>query len=386
MCLAGIAILAVGIARIVIGFALVKPYFDSASWDRVDADIKSVYYGPHSGRGGATWRLDCAYYYTYHGRTYKGYRVGQEPPDVGGNWRTPRHEILKAHLDKKEPFKAWVNPADPSESFLFRELTDNVVWPLKMGSFLAVLGAVFLFVGLRRIRIRKRRESRLLQYPDKPWRVEGTWDDFTIRSQNMQKVLAHWGVGIFLLVILSPFFKDPPPLKVLVYFWMPILIALFALWLIGKAVYLTLQYRKYANPTLALPQLPIVPGTQFLAVLLVKTHLVSEHGVQLTFKCVKATTTGSGKSQSVDTKVLHNETKTVTKDMARSTYNGSAIPVIFDVPAGLHDRDAEDNPAYEWTLEMKARTPGIGLSAEFDLPVYAVKDPSLVEKRPAGMP
>lgn len=161
---------------------------------------------------------------------------------------------------------------------------------------------------------------------------------------------------------------------------------MFALWLIGKAVYLTLQYLKYGDPVLTLPQLPIVPGTQFLAVLHVKTHLMTEHGIQLTFKCVKTTVTGSGKSASTDIKDLHNETKIVTMDMARTSYEGSAIPVAFDVPTGLPDRETEENPSYEWTLEVKAQTPGIDFSTEFDLPVYTVKDPSLVEKRPAGMP
>jgi len=388
VCLLGIAILAVGIVGIVPCLAQWKPYFESASWDRVDAVIKSVSFSkPHGGRGGATCQVQCTYSYAYKGKTYTRHRIGLESEYASGALRTLRHEILQEHLAKNEPVRAWVNPAHPVESLLFRELTDDLSWPPLKCSILSVIGAIVFFVGLRKITAMKRLERRILQYPDQPWRVDGSWDSFTIRAHKAGTMIACWIIGILLALFISPAFIGilNLPFHVWLVLLMPALFALFALWLIGKAVYLTLQYLKYGNPVLELPQLPIVPGTQFHAVLLVKSHLVTENGVQLTFKCVKTTVTGSGKNASTDTKDLHSETRMVAMDMARTTDEGSAIPVAFDVPTGLPDRETEGNPSFEWNLEVKAHTPGIDFSAEFDLPVYAVKDQSLIEKRPAGM-
>lgn len=237
------------------------------------------------------------------------------------------------------------------------------------------------------MKLDKRSKNRLAQYRGRPWREDGSWDDFTIRAHKFGIMIGRWVMGICLSIFLCPFFIGFASMENRPFFVWIILapFALTALWLLGKAGYLTLQYRKYGNPILTLSQLPIVPGTQFLALLLVKKHLVTEDGIHLIFKCIQTTVTGSGKNSSTDTKDLHSEIKTITKDMARITYEGSEIPVAFDVPTGLPDRKDEGNPSYEWKLEAKARTLGIDFSAEFDLPVYTVDDQSLVEKRPVGM-
>lgn len=262
--------------------------------------------------------------------------------------------------------------------------TEGLHWPPLNGLIVTTVGAGLLFVGVWKLLAARRRERLLLQYPDQPWRADGErWKDLTIRAHSLRTVIACWAIGIFLALWASPAFIYLASAEILqrtFYFLiLPALFALIALRLIGRAVYLTLQYLKYGDPVLVLSQLPIVPGLQFVAVLHVKTHIVAEHGVQLTFKCVKETTTGSGKSQSVDSKDLHSEIKIVTKDMARIMSEGSVIPVVFDVPAGMHDRKSEGNPTYEWTLEVTAKTPGIDFSATFDdLPVYTVADQSLV--------
>lgn len=391
VCLLGIAFLAAGILVSVPFFAQWQAYIDSASWERVDATIESVALVSHRVRNGVAYALQCSYSYPYRGRAYTGHRVGLESENASYAMHQLRQQVLQEHLDKQQVFHAWVNPALPAESLLFRELTDDLYWPPVKCLVLSVIGAIVLFVGLRKIMAAQRRERRLRRYPDRPWRVAGSWDDFMIHAHNLKTVIACWGIGIFLALFFSPAFIWWPlekklPFHVWFVFLVPTMFALFALWLIGKAVYLTLQYLKYGDPVLALSQLPVVPGTQFRATLLVKRHLVTEHGIRLTFKCVETTVTGSGKGQSTDSKDLHSATKIVTKDMVRPAGEGSAVPVAFDVPTGLPDREPEDNPSYEWTLEVKAQTPGIDFAAEFDLPVYTVKDQALVEKRPTGNP
>jgi hypothetical protein len=39
-------------------------------------------------------------------------------------------------------------------------------------------------------------------------------------------------------------------------------------------------------------------------------------------------------------------------------------------------------PSYRWSIGVKAKTPGIDFGADFDIPVYNVSDPSLIEQNP----
>lgn len=388
VCLFGIPFLAAGIAIIVSGLVQWKRYFESASWDRVDAAIESVSLESHRGsKGGTTYSVQCAYSYTYQGKTYTGHRVGAESEGSSSSFHRRRQQVLQEHLNEKKPFRAWVNPADLSESLLFREQTGDLYFDPLFGLIFAVVGAGVVFAGLWEMTAGKRSKNRLAQYPDRPWRVDGSWDDFTIRAHKFGIMIGRWVMGILLSIFLCPFFIGFASMENRPFFVWVILVpfAVAALWLLGKAGYATLQYLKYGNPMLTLSQLPIVPGTRFLALLLVKRQLVTEYGIHLTFKCVKTTVTGSGKYSSTDTEDVHSETKTITKDMVRIADEGSIVPVAFDVPTGLPDRENEGNPSYEWKLEAKAKTAGIDFSAEFDLPVYTVTDQSLEEKQPAGM-
>jgi len=158
---------------------------------------------------------------------------------------------------------------------------------------------------------------------------------------------------------------------------------LTALAMLAYAAYITLRYLKYGDPILVFAQMPVVLGGQFVALLAVRRHLIAEQGIALTLKCTERLTTGSGKHAHTKATVLHEEAKTITEDMAQDEAQGSAIPVTFNVPADKPPRDANGNPSSLWTLEARAATPGIDFAAEFDLPVYAVTDPSLIEARPA---
>ncbi len=203
VCLLGIAILAVGIALIVPDLAQLKPYFESASWDRVDAAIESVSLESHRVRNGVSYEVQCAYSYTYQGKTYTEHRVGLESEKATWALHQLRQQVLQEHLDKKQTVRAWVNPALPAESLLFRELTDDLYWPPLKCLILSVIGAVVFFVGLRKITAMKRLERRLLQYPDRPWRVDGSWDDFTIRAHTAKTVIACWVVSIGLALFFN---------------------------------------------------------------------------------------------------------------------------------------------------------------------------------------
>jgi len=152
--------------------------------------------------------------------------------------------------------------------------------------------------------------------------------------------------------------------------------------IMGSAVYLTLRYLKYGVPTLVFPRLPLALGEEATILLVVKRHIFPEGGIKAKLKCVTSITTGSGKHRNTVEKVIYECEKAFNEDMADES-KGSAIPLVFALPADQPPRDGESTPAILWKLEIAAETPGIDFAASFDdLPVYAVSNRELIETHP----
>lgn len=376
----------VGGAEVVSGLAPWVLYFQSSSWERREVTIESV----HARHTRSGLRVECAYSYTVQGRAFTANRVGVEAEHgahTGGPFQHRRAEVLQKHFDEKKPFLAWVNPADAGESLLFREVTGDVVLNTIISIPLVIAGVVVFLVGVWKMTAGKRLKKRRTRHPDRPWLREELWDNFTVSGNKLEEMTACWLLGLFPSFVLLVFFMvfgmiENTLFRVFVRLVL-VPVAILPMWLLGKAFYLALQYIRYGNPVLMLSRIPIVPGSQFSGSLVVPRGLAVEHGIELTFKCVKTTLARTTKSSNDESENLHSETKTVARDMAWATGKGWTIPVAFDVPVGLPDRKKKGNPTYVWTLETKAGTLGIKFSATFDLPVYSVPDKSMVGSRPA---
>ena len=79
---------------------------------------------------------------------------------------------------------------------------------------------------------------------------------------------------------------------------------------------------------------------------------------------------------------IYSEKKTVETDLANRSGRGSAIPVQFIIPENQPETFTAELPNFIWRLTAKAATPGVDFSAQFDIPVYKVTDPSLVDPNP----
>jgi len=391
MALFGLPFLAVGLG--VCGWGVYGWYLYriSASWERVPATILSLEFKTHrstSSKGGTstTYSVACRYRYEYQGRSFTNGDVeilGGSSSEYGRHKR--HYDILQPYKDQHKPYLAWVDPQDPQASLLFREPSMTMyVLPI-FGLVFALVGGGVSGAGIIGLLGGRAKARRLARDPDRPWRAEGQWDAFTSRSGAVRTVIGSWAVGIFVTLFISIFFvalgSDP---HAPFFAWCVVgFFGLVALGCLGWALYVTLRYLKYGDPQLVLTQLPIPLGGQFLGLLTVKRHLVADQGIDLVFKCVKRHTTGSGKNSHTTTTDVYTQTQTVTEDMAQWEEQGSAIPVTFAVPADQPARTMDENPSYQWLLEAKASTPGIDFAASFDLPVYRVDDPGLIEERPA---
>ena len=139
---------------------------------------------------------------------------------------------------------------------------------------------------------------------------------------------------------------------------------------------------KYGNPTLALTRMPCVIGEQNTVLLYVRARIAAEDAVAITIKCMEKKWRKSGNKSTLSEISVYSEDISITEDMVRTSTASSAIPITFTVPVGKHESSDGELPSYRWSLSIKAKTAGIDFGANFDIPLYNVSDPALVEQNP----
>ena len=114
----------------------------SSDWVQVPATLESVSLKTHRGDDSYTYSVSASYRYSVNGHSYYNTRVGY---DTGSDNIGDYHDDLVWRLERARDagtLRAWVNPDDPSESQLVRDLRWN-----KIG-FMLLFGFIFAVIGL----------------------------------------------------------------------------------------------------------------------------------------------------------------------------------------------------------------------------------------------
>ncbi len=382
----GLPFMAVGIVVGTMSWTMWSLWLESATWVRVPAIVSQAELQTHhSSKGGVSYSVNCRYSYSVGARSYTGDRVGVE--NHGGSsdgYHRVRYEILARHRDSKAPLEAWVDPAQPDRAMAFREKSSTMfVLPLCAVVFGAP-GFVIFYLGLASFFKAGRMNRLLAQNPGRPWRANSRWCGFELHDKPGQRIAGRLAGGLFMGVFVSVFWiamgsdKNAPLFaKVIIG-----LITLIPAGMLVSAAYNTFRFLKYGNPRLVLRQIPLALGQENAALLYVKTHIAAEQGVELKIQCMKRETVKRGNKTSVEDREIYSEVKTVTEDLAERTGRGSAIPVRFTIPVEQPETFSGDMPNFIWRISAKAATPGVDFFAEFDVPVYRVEDPKLMDINP----
>jgi len=138
----GSIFLIVGLAVLTLGpLHTIYLHVTSSGWVRVPATLDRIELQTHSGSDSTTYSLEASYRYSYGGQTYTGTRVGY---DQDSDNLSDFHQRTKRSLQRaasRGQVRAWVNPSQPAESYLVRELR----W--KKMLFMGLFGLVFGSAG-----------------------------------------------------------------------------------------------------------------------------------------------------------------------------------------------------------------------------------------------
>jgi hypothetical protein len=320
--------------------------------------------------GSTTYRAIARYRYRVNGKAYESTRVAvHEDSDNVGSYNRDHGRELEGALRDRRPITCYVNPDDPTEAILYRDLRPGYL------AFKSLFAIVFGGVGLglvcaaiSSIRTGKRLTKRQQQYPGEPWKWR---DDWRVGRLEAKGGAMAWGLGILAtlwnlitwpalveLYLLDALQFSPQWLFLL----FPMIGALLAWW----AAYVVIRRIKWGVSEFELVSIPGVLGGPLAGMVHVPRRVAAENGYTIRLACVQTIRERSGGKSSTREVTRWSHAKTISRDL-RGVGNRTTIPVQFIVP---YDLPASDRDDITWKLTAEAATEGVDYHAEFDVPVF----------------
>lgn len=370
-CLAFIALpfLFGGLALTGVGVHALLLYRASAGWVEVPARVEQVEL-VESRKSTAT-EVTATYSYDWKGATHRSTRVGTQ----GGASTDPVHAVRAAALESAKTsgttVPALVDPSDPTEALLYRELRPSTLALLAAGLLFSLLTGALFFGALRWRRNETWSLARMEQYPAQPWRYERIWSDFRVASSARSTLVALWIAGLATCLFATPFavfFLDGSEGRggqIVSGF----LLALAVL-IVAFAVRNTLAWFRHGTATLVLGELPLRPGSVVRAEVLWGAGTEPQSAL-VVLRCLRSKTRWqNSRERSSSLKELHRDEMRIEAGAWTRRADGGAMPVTLRLPDDAQERADGTNPSTHWYLDVTLLGKGIGARHRFDLPVF----------------
>jgi len=181
----GICILIAAYYRVAPTVAYVRDALRMRQWEEVPATVIEPKIGP-AGDGNKNPKVFAKYRYEYDGVAYEGSRVDvTNGPHFVGRFQNEMAKELQQHVKDGTPAVCYVNPAQPDEAVLYRQLRyTELAFKVALLFVLTLAGGLFLGCATYVLRRNARLAERQYTYPDQPWLWRPDWADKRIRNSG----------------------------------------------------------------------------------------------------------------------------------------------------------------------------------------------------------
>ncbi len=312
------------------------------------------------------------YTYQFGGRQYTGSRVSIcNGNDESGSYQ---YYQLSEYQKSGNSFPCYVNPDNPAESVIFRDLRWDAIVGKGLGAFMfGSAGGWMLIVALLAYRKASGRIAMAALHPNEPWLCRRQWADGRITSSNAATAVGLLAFAIFwnviswsvLFLVLDMPRRDGPVVL------LSILFPAVGLGLLFWVGILFLRWHKYGRSVFEMAAVPAVIGGQLAGVIRTAAKIEPEEGVRLTLNCIQQTTTKGEEYDAISEKTVWRSEQIVACSMSEDDPERSAISVLFEIPRRCSPTDETDVKNQTiWRLNVSAKTPGLDYSASFEVPVF----------------
>jgi hypothetical protein len=244
--------------------------------------------------------------------------------------------------------------------------------PLLMGVTLFGAGVAVPVIA-RRARAKADRRERLeAAQPDKPWTWREDWASGRIAGSGQTGAVLMWPFALVWNAFTWPaawLFLTQKSDEEHVY--LVLIFPAAGVFLLGVAVYGSLQQRKFGQSLLVLKTNPGVIGRTLEGEVETRLESAPAGGVEARLACVRRYTTGTGKERKTRESTLWQDHITVPPADLATGFTGMRVPVAFEIPPDVpacDDRNPGDTIV--WRLAVSAAVPGIDYGDSFDVPVF----------------
>ena len=349
------------------------------AWDETPARILEVRLDESRGEDGSTYQVLAQFEYHYRGNRYRGKRVSLSGfNDNVDTFHQDAFRELDRYRRSGESFTAYVNPAEPADAILYRNLRPRLllielIFALTFGG----VGVGLLIV--MRAGVRKSRSEAALRraYPEEPWKWRDEWQGGRIASGARPKVISSWAFAVFWNLVSAPvaLFVPAEIAKGNKLAWLAFLFPAIGVGLLVWAIRTTLRWRKFGHAVFEMSTVPGVLGGVLDGAIVVPHPIDAPGGYELSLSCIKRAKSGSGKNTRTTERVLWQTEQTVDWASARRTDGEFRIPVHFDVPFDQPQTDTGNRSnSVLWRLEARAQVAGVDFHNQFDVPIFRTAD------------
>ncbi|MBD3265604.1 DUF3592 domain-containing protein [bacterium] len=383
------AFAAVGITAFQHFFFEIVQGFDAQAWEATPATIQSVELKEqrrHRDNGGTsiTYSVKAKYQYEYNGDSYIANRVYAFPgSDSSRDYHQSIHNQLQSHKNSGEPYTCYVNPDNPSEAVLIRDIRyGTIAAGILIPLIFAAIGLFFLYRIIKYMIVGSPQEKLQKEYPNQPWMWNPNWREGRIKHSYKAKTLFMAGGGVlFSLAALPAMPQVMSEIQQGEYIaWLVFLFPLAGLALLGMAVKNFLQWRKFGESVLELTTVPGMIGGHLSGVVMIPKKLHPRDGFHLTLTSYEKIRrnrgrNNSGKSHTQITPLWQRD-RTISRDMMEDKPDTTAIPVYFEIPDHVEESTVTSgHRSVSWRLKIDAEVEGMDYSTQFEVPVFKTESP-----------
>ncbi|WP_053094213.1 DUF3592 domain-containing protein [Cellvibrio sp. pealriver] len=344
------------------------------SWPQVEARLLDA--GLHTSRGddSDTYRAYARYTYRYQMQDYTSERVAiMGGSDNIGDFQSDLARQLELAQRMGQPVPAWVNPNNPGDAVLNRELR----WSLLGFKMIFVL--VFGGVGIGLMIFTLKAKVGATDHPDsnsKPWLAQQEWASPEVTCNSKSSLWVIWFFALIWNLISLPATLAVPDEwaggnKLIL---IALIFPLAGIYLLYWAINSTLSWRRFGQLRLQLDPYPGSIGGQVGGTLNIPIAYNAQQRFPVNLQCVRRYVTGSGKSRT-----SHESIVWQSNGLAQSTPapgGGTSLAICFNVPANLPVSEIYSDDYRFWRLELNADLPGVDLHRQFEIPVFATGEKS----------
>jgi Protein of unknown function (DUF3592) len=332
-------------------FQAVQKVEQARGWKEVPAEITScVLHRNRGSKGGYSYRVEAHYTYTVDSKKYTSSKVSfYSGSDNIGRFHQDIFFRLETARTSQKSFPCWVNPADPWESVLIRDLRPEMM-AFHLLFVVMFGGAAIGLLCASLISI----DSKRLSNGNLRMRKAGVH-----RPVLACALLADAGAGWLLwkVAMLSGLSNLP---------WYLLLTILPGLILTVIGLYMWRRFSKFGISELMLSSATIRLGDRITATVMIPKMV--EGDFKGVLACTHQYTTGSGKHRSTHHVVLWSSE--LLSGGSPAGADMTHVSFTFALPTGgCHVTQETGSTKYYWQLVITSDLPGVDYRAEFDIVV-----------------